>query len=79
MCIRDSGRSGRFREVFSWLAIAIVAFPLLFLLQPAVAGLLVKTDAAREDVAATLHADRTPTDLPDLMMLVFDELPLQRL
>ena len=73
------GRSGRFREVFSWLAIAIVAFPLLFLLQPAVAGLLVKTDATREDVAATLHADRTPTDLPDLMMLVFDELPLTAL
>ena len=72
------GASARVREGCSFLAIAIVAFPVLFLLQPAVSG-LVRTAPADDSYAAIPEAFAAQANQPDLMLLVFDELPLTAL
>ena len=72
-------RSIRFREGLTFLAIAVLAFPLLFFTAATLNPLLDRNGEVGDAYAAVPLRDEPGAESPHLMMLVFDELPLTAL
>jgi len=72
-------RRVRFREGVTLLAIVVIVFPLLFLSASSIKPLLDRETKVGDGYAAVALRGASSKVLPDLMIVVFDELPLTAL